>query len=121
MALASAVAVAMGGSGVAEGRTSLTANASALDEAPEGAQARGARGTVTLCSGLPPDVARGFNRSHQRQGLRLRIVGEGIANVPLEAAHDEFVRRMRERSRRCDVLDLDVIWMAEFAASRLAS
>jgi multiple sugar transport system substrate-binding protein len=120
VALTSAIAVAVGGAGIAEGRASDRAkNASAPEQASaQGRQSQGARGTVTLCSGLPPDVARGFNRRYRAQRVRLRVAGEGIANVPLEVAHDEFARLLRNRSRRCDVLDLDVIWMAEFAASR---
>jgi len=118
VAFTSAIALAVGGSASAEGRASLKANASAPEQARAVAQAQRARGTVTLCSGLPPDVARGFNREYRAQRLRLRIMGEGFANVPPEVRHDEFVRLLSTRSRHCDVLDLDVIWMAEFAASR---
>jgi multiple sugar transport system substrate-binding protein len=106
-----AVGVALGAPGIAEGKAGVRASASQVKTAPTLAQSRGARGTVTLCTGtVPPDVARGFNRKYRAQKLRLRIVGfEG-------APHDEAVRL--QRSRRCDLIDLDVIFTAEFAAQR---
>jgi multiple sugar transport system substrate-binding protein len=78
------------------------------------AQAQRARGTVTLCGDLPPSVVRQFNRRHRSQGLRLRA----LPFAPGADPHAELVRLQRTGSRRCDLLQLDVIFTAEFAANR---
>jgi multiple sugar transport system substrate-binding protein len=79
-------------------------------------QAEGAKGDVTLCigkdtTGIYKSTIRRFNQAGT--GVRAKIV-----ELPESADEQrtQLVQRQRAKSDECDVLGLDVIWTAEFAA-----
>ena len=113
--LVGAVGVAVSASGIAEGKTGVRAGAAQVEKAPTLAQAKGARGTVTMCGGgTDPALVRGFNRRYKDQQLKLRVV-----DFPEEAdRYEELSRRLRQRSRGCDFFAMDLDFIGEFAASQ---
>jgi multiple sugar transport system substrate-binding protein len=109
-----AAAGVLAASGSAEAKLQ-DAGAAQVQKAPTLAQARGARGTVTMCGGASdPALVRGFNRRYKAQRLKLRVV-----DFPEEVdRYEELSRRLRQRSRGCDFFSMDLDFIGEFAASQ---
>ena len=98
-----------GGGG--DGNGSTVKNAKKL----EASQAKGASGNVTWCigkdtSGSFKQVVDAHNRSSQ--------VNVKLIELPTSAdvQRTQQVQRLRAKSSECDVLGMDVIWTAEYAA-----
>jgi multiple sugar transport system substrate-binding protein len=90
--------------------------------APEGqtlepAQAQGATGDVTWCigkdtSGAFTAAVETFNRENPDLQAELLELPESA-----DLQREQQVQRLRAKSSECDVLGMDVIWTAEYAAS----
>jgi multiple sugar transport system substrate-binding protein len=86
-------------------------------EAPTLEASRDAKGTVTMCAGkdttgaLTEAIER-FNEEHADQGLK--VVKQELAADATEV-RNQFIQRAQARSGECDVLQADIIWIAEFA------
>ena len=85
--------------------------------APTLDEARDATGTVTMCagkdtSGALTEAIELFNEQYRDQGLQAK-------KLELEEGADEvrnqFVQRAQAKSADCDLLQADIIWIAEFA------
>jgi multiple sugar transport system substrate-binding protein len=94
-----------------EGKVEEAKAAPTLDEA------RGATGKVTFCAGKDTsggyaDAIERFNEHYADQGLTAELLEfpEGSDNQRAQA-----VQRLEARSSECDVIQADVIWVAEFA------
>ena len=90
--------------------------------APTLEAARDAKGDVTFCAGK--DTTGGYQRTVERfneryadQGLRAELLEfpEGS-----DAQREQAVQRLEARSPECDVIQADIIWMAEFASQKWA-
>jgi multiple sugar transport system substrate-binding protein len=100
-----------GGSGGASVK-GVGANAKVINPS----QAKNAKGTVTWCigkdtTGAFSEVIQAFNKSHP--GLTVKLV-----ELPTSADQQrtQLVQRQQAKSSECDVLGMDVVWTAEFAA-----
>lgn len=101
-----------GGGGNANGVKGVGASAKTIDPS----QAQNAKGTVTWCigkdtTGAFSQVVALFNRANP--GLTAKLV-----ELPTSADQQrtQLVQREQAKSPECDVLGMDVIWTAEFAA-----
>ena len=90
--------------------------------APTLEQARDATGKVTFCAGK--DTTGGYTRAVERfneryadQGLKADLLEfpEGSDNQ-----REQAVQRLEARSPECDVIQADIIWIAEFASQKWA-
>jgi multiple sugar transport system substrate-binding protein len=90
--------------------------------APTLEAARDATGDVTFCAGK--DTTGGYQRTVERfneryadQGLRAELLEfpEGSDNQ-----REQAVQRLEARSSECDVIQADIIWIAEFASQQWA-
>ena len=90
--------------------------------APTLEEARDATGDVTFCAGK--DTTGGYARTVERfneryadQGLRAELLEfpEGSDNQ-----REQAVTRLEARSPECDVIQADIIWIAEFASQKWA-
>ena len=89
-------------------------------KAPTLAAAKGAKGTVTYCTGKDTSGAqiqsvKDFNKKYASQGLKAKIL-----EFPESAdeQRNQFIQRQRAKSGECDIFFSDVIWTAEFAAQK---
>jgi multiple sugar transport system substrate-binding protein len=80
-------------------------------------QAESASGTVTWCIGK--DTTGAFKDSIEKFNRRDPDVQAKLVELPVEAdeQRNQQVQRLRAKSDECDVLGMDVIWTAEYAAA----
>ena len=86
--------------------------------APTLAEARDATGDVTFCAGKDTtggyqDAVDRFNKRYADQGLKAKLLEfpEGSDNQ-----REQAIQRLEARSSECDVIQADIIWVAEFAS-----
>ena len=116
---------ACGGDDEGGGDRESDTGAVGTEGAPAGptlAASRDAKGDVTFCAGK--DTTGGYQRTVERfneryadQGLRAELLEfpEGS-----DAQREQAVQRLEARSPECDVIQADIIWMAEFASQKWA-
>lgn len=110
LVLAGAIAAGCGGSDGDSGGESApdTSKVEVSDEAPQG--------EIAVCmgkdtSGIHTPVLEQFNEENQDADARLVELPESA-----DEQRTQLVQRLRAKSDECDVLALDVVWTAEFAA-----
>lgn len=110
LVLAGAIAAGCGGSDDGSGGEDApeTSSVEVSDEAPEG--------EIVLCmgkdtSGIHGPVLEQFNEANPDADARLVELPESA-----DEQRTQLVQRLRAKSDECDVLALDVVWTAEFAA-----
>jgi multiple sugar transport system substrate-binding protein len=90
--------------------------------APTLEQARDATGKVTFCAGK--DTTGGYARAVER--FNERYADQGLEADLLEFPEgsdnqrEQAVTRLEARSSECDVIQADIIWIAEFATQKWA-
>ena len=89
-------------------------------KAPTLDASKGAKGKVTMCagkdtSGALTEAIKLFNKQHAADGLKVEML-ELAADAT--AVRDQFIQRAQAKSADCDVLQADIIWIAEFAQQR---
>jgi multiple sugar transport system substrate-binding protein len=89
-------------------------------KAPTLAESKGAKGTVTYCtgkdtSGAQTEAVAAFNKKFASQGLKARLL-----EFPESAdeQRNQFVQRQQAKSGECDIFYSDVVWTAEFASQK---
>jgi multiple sugar transport system substrate-binding protein len=104
-----------GGSGAAS-----TGATSGAQKAPTLAESKGAKGTVTYCTGKDTSGGQAasvkeFNARFASQGLKAKLL-----EFPTSAdeQRSQFVQRQQAKSGECDIFYSDVIWTAEFASQK---
>jgi multiple sugar transport system substrate-binding protein len=107
-----------GGSGA--GSTTQQGTTKDAKKAPTLDAAEGAKGTVTMCagkdtSGALTEAIELFNKQHEADGLK--VVKRELAADATEV-RNQFIQRAQARSKDCDVLQSDIIWIAEFAQQK---
>jgi multiple sugar transport system substrate-binding protein len=109
-----------GGGSSGGGGSSTTAEVSGSKQAPTLAESKGAKGTVTYCTGKDTSggqkaSVREFNQRFAGQGLKARLL-----EFPESAdeQRNQFVQRQQAKSGECDIFYSDVIWTAEFASQK---
>ena len=107
-----------GGSGGAastdQGATEGAKKAPALDAS------KSAKGTITMCagkdtSGALTEAIALFNKQHAADGVKVKLF-ELAADAT--AVREQFIQRAQAKSADCDVLQADIIWIAEFAQQK---
>src|SRR5688572_4206332 len=86
-------------------------------KAPTLEASQGATGKVTMCagkdtSGALTDAIKRFNKEHAADGLKVEKF-ELAANAT--EVRNQFIQRAEAKTADCDVLQSDIIWIAEFA------
>jgi multiple sugar transport system substrate-binding protein len=106
-----------GGGGAATQETGVTKGAPV---APTLEASKGAKGTVTACTGKDTTGAKKkalkeFNAKFGGQGLTAKLL-----EFPESAdeQRNQFVQRQEAKSSECDVFFSDVLWTAEFASQK---
>jgi multiple sugar transport system substrate-binding protein len=106
-----------GGGGATGGATGATDGAK---KAPTLEASKGAKGTVTYCtgkdtSGAQKESVKLFNEQNGSQGLRAKLL-----EFPESAdeQRNQFIQRQEAQSGECDIFYSDVIWTAEFAGQK---
>src|SRR5215207_1703279 len=106
-----------GGGGATGGATGATEGAK---KAPTLEASKGAKGTVTYCtgkdtSGAQTESVKLFNQKFGSQGLRAKLL-----EFPESAdeQRNQFIQRQEAQSGECDIFYSDVIWTAEFAGQK---
>jgi len=81
------------------------------------AQAEGASGNVTWCIGK--DTSGAFNTAVEKFNQQNPDLQAELLELPESAdlQREQQVQRLRAESSECDVLGMDVIWTAEYAAA----
>lgn len=104
-----------GGGGAAQSERGSTEGAPV---APTLDAARDAKGDVTFCAGKDTtggyqDAVDRFNKRYAEQGLKAKLLEfpEGSDNQ-----REQAVQRLEAHSPECDVIQADIIWVAEFAS-----
>ncbi len=105
------------GGGAASSDQGMTEGAK---KAPTLDASKGAKGKVTMCagkdtSGALTEAIKLFNKQHAADGLKVEIL-ELAADAT--AVRDQFIQRAQAKSADCDVLQADIIWIAEFAQQK---
>jgi multiple sugar transport system substrate-binding protein len=121
--IVSALALSACGSSSSSSSSGSSASSDAVKgakKAPTLAASKGAKGTVTYCTGKDTSGAqiqsvKDFNKQYAAQGLKAKIL-----EFPESAdeQRNQFVQRQRAKSGECDIFFSDVIWTAEFAAQK---
>jgi multiple sugar transport system substrate-binding protein len=83
----------------------------------EPGKAEGAKGTVAWCIGK--DTTGAFTDSIEKFNRRNPDLQAKLLELPVEAdqQREQQVQRLEAKSAECDVLGMDVIWTAEYAAA----
>ena len=109
-----------GGGGGGSASTTATGVTKGVAKAPTLDQAKGAKGSVTYCtgkdtSGAQVESVKQFNAQYGGQGLTAKLL-----EFPTSAdeQRNQFVQRQEAKSGECDIFFSDVIWTAEFAAQK---
>ena len=89
-------------------------------KAPTLEQAKNAKGTITMCagkdtSGALTEAIKAFNAKYASQGVKVKLL-ELAADAT--EVRKQFVQRAEAKSPDCDVLQSDIIWIAEFAQQK---
>jgi multiple sugar transport system substrate-binding protein len=89
-------------------------------KAPTLAQAKDAKGTITMCagkdtSGALTEAIKDFNAKYASQGVKVKLL-ELAADAT--EVRNQYIQRAQARSPDCDVLQSDIIWIAEFAQQK---
>jgi multiple sugar transport system substrate-binding protein len=90
--------------------------------APTLEESKDATGEVTFCAGK--DTTGGYTRAVERFNARYK--GQGLTANLLEFPEgsdnqrEQAVTRLEARSPECDVIQADIIWIAEFASQKWA-
>ena len=89
-------------------------------KAPTLEQSKDATGTITMCagkdtSGALADAIKRFNAEHADQGLKVKML-ELAADAT--EVRNQYIQRAQAKSGDCDVLQSDIIWIAEFAQQK---
>ena len=81
------------------------------------AEAEGASGNVTWCIGK--DTSGAFNTAVEQFNQQNPNLNAKLLELPESAdiQREQQIQRLRAESSECDVLGMDVIWTAEYAAS----
>jgi multiple sugar transport system substrate-binding protein len=89
-------------------------------KAPTLEEAKGAKGEVTMCAGK--DTTGGltkaielFNKEHADEGLKVKKF-ELAADAT--EVRNQTIQRLQAKSAECDVIQADIIWIAEFAQQK---
>jgi multiple sugar transport system substrate-binding protein len=107
-----------GGSGGAastgQGATEGAKKAPTLDAS------KSAKGTITMCagkdtSGALTEAIKHFNAKYASQGVKVKLL-ELAADAT--EVRNQYIQRAQARSPECDVLQSDIIWIAEFAQQK---
>jgi multiple sugar transport system substrate-binding protein len=122
LAVALAMAVAACGSDESEAPSSTSEHGttSGAKQAPTLAEAKGAKGTVTMCAGKDTSGSltqsiKDFNAAHKAQGLTVKL--QELA-ADANEVRNQIIQRMQAKAPECDVLQEDIIWTAEFAQQK---
>jgi multiple sugar transport system substrate-binding protein len=116
VALLAALAVAGCGDTESGGGGSADKGATAgAKKAPALADAKDAKGEVTMCagkdtSGALTDAIKRFNAAHPGLTVKKFELAADATEV-----RNQFIQRAQAKSPECDVLQGDIIWTAEFA------
>jgi trehalose/maltose transport system substrate-binding protein len=109
-----------GGGGAATTPAAETGVTKGAPTAPTLEASKGAKGTVTACtgkdtSGAKKKAIKEFNTKFGSQGLTAKLL-----EFPESAdeQRNQFVQRQEAKSGECDVFFSDVIWTAEFASQK---
>jgi multiple sugar transport system substrate-binding protein len=109
-----------GGGGGGAAKQEETGVTKGVAKAPTLDQAKGAKGSVTYCtgkdtSGAQTESVKLFNAKFKSQGLSAKLL-----EFPTSAdeQRNQFVQRQEAKSGECDIFFSDVIWTAEFAAQK---
>jgi multiple sugar transport system substrate-binding protein len=109
-----------GGGGGGTATKEATGVTKGVAKAPTLDQAKGAKGSVTYCtgkdtSGAQVESVKQFNAQYSGQGLSAKLL-----EFPTSAdeQRNQFVQRQEAKSAECDIFFSDVIWTAEFAAQK---
>jgi multiple sugar transport system substrate-binding protein len=89
-------------------------------KAPTLAASKGASGTITMCagkdtSGALTEAIKRFNAQQGPQGVKVKLL-ELAADAT--QVRNQFIQRVQAKSSDCDVLQSDIIWIAEFAQQK---
>jgi multiple sugar transport system substrate-binding protein len=89
-------------------------------KAPTLAQAKDARGTITMCagkdtSGALTEAIKHFNAKYASQGVKVKKL-ELAADAT--EVRNQYIQRAQAKAPDCDVLQADIIWIAEFAQQK---
>jgi trehalose/maltose transport system substrate-binding protein len=109
-----------GGGGGGAAKQEETGVTKGAPTAPTLAASKGAKGSVTYCtgkdtSGAQKESVKQFNAKFGGQGLTAKLL-----EFPESAdeQRNQFVQRQEAKSGECDIFFSDVIWTAEFAAQK---
>jgi multiple sugar transport system substrate-binding protein len=109
-----------GGGGGGNAATQASGVTKGAPKAPTLAASKGAKGTVTACTGKDTTGAKKkalkqFNAKFGSQGLTAKLL-----EFPESAdeQRNQFIQRQEAKSGECDVFFSDVIWTAEFASQK---
>jgi multiple sugar transport system substrate-binding protein len=109
-----------GGGGGASAPAQETGVTKGAPKAPTLDASKGAKGSVTYCTGKDTSGAQkksvaDFNAKFGGQGLTAKLL-----EFPEEAdeQRNQFVQRQEAKSGECDIFYSDVIWTAEFASQK---
>jgi multiple sugar transport system substrate-binding protein len=117
-------ALAVAGCGSDEGGGGSQSAGQGLTEgakkAPTLEQAKDAKGTITMCagkdtSGALTEAIKSFNAKHATQGVKVKLL-ELAADAT--EVRNQYIQRAQAKSPDCDVLQSDIIWIAEFAQQK---
>jgi multiple sugar transport system substrate-binding protein len=117
-------ALAVAGCGSDEGGGGSQSAGQGLTEgakkAPTLEQAKDAKGTITMCagkdtSGALTEAIKSFNAKHASQGVKVKLL-ELAADAT--EVRNQYIQRAQAKSPDCDVLQSDIIWIAEFAQQK---
>jgi multiple sugar transport system substrate-binding protein len=125
LACAALVVAGCGDDGESTERAAPQAEAGAVEGAkvaPTLEESRDATGKVTFCAGK--DTTGGYARAVER--FNERYADQGLEADLLEFPEgsdnqrEQAVQRLEARSPECDVIQADIIWIAEFASQKWA-
>ena len=105
------------GGGSSSAQQGLTTGAK---KAPTLEQSKDAKGTITMCagkdtSGALTEAIKLFNDKYASQGVKVKLL-ELAADAT--EVRNQFIQREQAKSSDCDVLQSDIIWIAEFAQQK---
>jgi multiple sugar transport system substrate-binding protein len=114
LACAAIAAVGCGGGGGGGGATVSNVGKNAQTVSPD--MAKNPKGSATWCIGK--DTTGAFSQVVKLYNQQYPSAHIKLIELPTSAdqQHSQLVQRQRAKSSECDILGMDVIWTAEFAA-----
>ena len=114
MALA-VLAAGCGDSGESGGGQADAGATDGAKKAPTLAEAEGAKGEVTMCagkdtSGALTEAIKLFNKEHPGLTVKKNELAADATEV-----RNQAIQRLQAKQSECDVIQADIIWIAEFA------